>query len=443
MNLEWLKVKRHLIGQHILLTIFKQVQTEKILDVYTSDENGIRLDEDSQFITIEMYVSPTEGSPFVFDGNTFLNSWCETYKLEITLNGELRNANGDIINTLNVKSSVELVGDAKICPQADLFYNDEYTASDGITYSYGEFIPENDNKKNALVIWMHGAGEGGTDPEIAYLGNEVTAFASEEFQNEFGGAYVLVPQAQTAWMDDGSGDIANWTHGTVPSLYSEGLFDLIDNYVKNHPDIDPNRIIVGGCSNGGFMTMELVFNHPDYFAAAYPTCQGFENQYVTDEMVASIIDMPIWFTYSNLDQPTSDLYSIPLVERLKSAGMTNLHTSVFEEVIDSSGRFDDEEGNPHVYNPHWVWIHLFNNECFDESGVNEWEWLSQQVNTSENNSNENTATVEEKNDANANETTSIDDSIIDTGDQVSVFGYIISMVLAIGSLVLIRKKGKY
>ncbi|ORX39537.1 hypothetical protein BCR32DRAFT_288524 [Anaeromyces robustus] len=66
-----------------------------------------------------------------------------------------------------------------------------------------------------------------------------------------GGAYVLAVQTPTLWMDN-------------------VLFAAIEDYVNSNSDIDTNRIYVGGCSNGGYMTLDLIFEHGDYFAAYYP-----------------------------------------------------------------------------------------------------------------------------------------------------------------------------
>ena len=40
--------------------------------------------------------------------------------------------------------------------------------------------------KLPLVIWLHGAGEGGTDPRIAYTGNKVVNMSSPELQKKLG-----------------------------------------------------------------------------------------------------------------------------------------------------------------------------------------------------------------------------------------------------------------
>ena len=55
---------------------------------------------------------------------------------------------------------------------------------------------------------MGGAGEGGNDPRLNTLGNEVTALYSDEFQSVMGGAYVLAPQCPTFWMQ--YDEAGNW-----------------------------------------------------------------------------------------------------------------------------------------------------------------------------------------------------------------------------------------
>ena len=81
---------------------------------------------------------------------------------------------------------------------------------------YGYFVPQGPGGKKPLIIWLHGAGEGGKDVVAAYAGNKVVALSSPEVQAFFGegGAYVLAPQTETFWMDSGSGEIeANGKNG--------------------------------------------------------------------------------------------------------------------------------------------------------------------------------------------------------------------------------------
>ena len=149
-----------------------------------------------------------------------------------------------------------------------------------ITLTYGSYGTEemkNDGVKNPLIIWLHGAGEGGTDPSVAILGNQVTNLAKDVVQKYFitdtvKGAYVLTPQTPTMWMDGGDGQYSNEVGS---QYYVSALKGLIDAYIEENGDIDMSRIYVGGCSNGGFMTVNMIFNFPDFFAAAYPVCEAY------------------------------------------------------------------------------------------------------------------------------------------------------------------------
>ena len=417
----------------------------KVTGAYTSDENGNQVSGSSNYLTIEMYVSPNEGSPFIYSLASGFNRWCDTYRLYVSLaKGAQLKADDEIVSELNVVADIDVAGDGKICPQLDQFdyAGKSYTTSDGTVYSYGEFTPAKDNKKNALVIWLHGAGEGGNsgvnDPSIDILGNEVTAFVGEEFQKELNNAYVVTPQCPTMWMDDGTGAYQNGDKG---SCYKDSLMEFIKAYVAANDDIDPNKVIIGGCSNGGYMTMEMILANPDYFAAAFPICEAFQDQYITDEQINSIKDMGIWFTYAKND-PTVDptKCSEPTIKRLLAAGAKNVHVSEFEDVHDTSGRFTDEDGNPYQYSGHWSWIYFDNNECYDENGVNAWTWLGQQAKV---------AAVEDAkkdetskgNQITGTTTTSNKISSVKTGDNTSLAGYaMLFMAAAYGAIKLRRKE---
>ena len=58
-------------------------------------------------------------------------------------------------------------------------------------------------KLHPLIVWLHGAGEGGKDPDLVVLGNKVSALGGEKIQSYFDGAFVLCPQAPTFWMQNG------------------------------------------------------------------------------------------------------------------------------------------------------------------------------------------------------------------------------------------------
>ncbi|MEK1829898.1 prolyl oligopeptidase family serine peptidase [Priestia megaterium] len=162
-----------------------------------------------------------------------------------------------------------------------------------IELAYASHAPAKDKKKNPLIIWLHGGGEGGTDATIPLSANKAVSFITKETQAYFEGAYVLVPQAPTKWMDGYTGK----ADGT--SIYKESLMALIEEYVSKNPDIDPNRIYIGGASNGGYMTMLMIRDYPKYFAAAFPVCEGLNDRLITNQDIEKMKETPIWFVAAN------------------------------------------------------------------------------------------------------------------------------------------------
>ena len=165
--------------------------------------------------------------------------------------------------------------------------------SDGYTLTYKGYETDQmreDGVLNPLVIWLHGMGEGGTDPDIALLGNDVTALGEEKIQSHFvkgeqKGAYVLAVQTTTMWMNSGTGTNNG---GTGHSIYTKTLKATIDKYIAENGDIDMKRIYVGGCSNGGYMTMEMAVTYGDFFRAFYPCCEAYSDSFVTDEDIQKL-----------------------------------------------------------------------------------------------------------------------------------------------------------
>ena len=442
-----------------------------VLKAYTSDENGNKVSKDSHYIALEMYVSPTmtgEGAAFVYNG---YNEWCNPYELSITLNGELKTTDHQVVTSLNVAEKIDLEGDGKICPEINQFTSDTFKATNGDVLPYASFTPEKDDKKNALVVWLHGAGEGGTNPEIAYLGNKVTSLISDEFQSNFQGAYVLVPQCPEGygWPVDKDG---NYTSGATPSKWRESLFELIDNYVTSHPDIDANRIIIGGCSNGGNMVYDMVLSHMGYFAAAFPMCHEFDINTVTDEQLNYLKTFPVWSTYT-LGDSSSYKGSIPIVEKMKEIGATNFHYSQFDNASDVTGRFFGDPSDPTIldttgtskiplqYDGHWAWTLFFENQCKD-GDLTAWKWLSMQTKEVKQSATpdqpENPSDTEKPSTpANGGQTTTdkptvkptIDtttkvnkptSSKVKTGDDTELLGLVSMMVLAGGTVCLVKRK---
>ena len=248
--------------------------------------------------------------------------------------------------------------------EADYFNKGNYTGRltgkpGDVTLTYASYEPwslRGDGAKNPLIIWLHGGGEGGKDVSITLLGNEVVSLIRPEIQSHFTseggekGAYVLSVQCPTMWMGTSKG----FGHGEYPSLYADVLKSCIDSFVEQRPDIDRNRIYIGGCSNGGFMTMHMLMRNPRYFAAAYPTCEAYLDKYISDYEIKVLSEENIWFVQS-YDDTTVDAktHCIPTFQRLMKAGAKNVWMSMFESIIGVDNPGQQIMG-------HFAWCYVFN-----------------------------------------------------------------------------------
>lgn len=343
-----------------------------VTDAYLSDAEGNKVTDASAYITVEMYVSPSEGSPINYAMATGRNSWSDPYTLSFTL---ADGAAVDSLGTAVTSFTIDTIATG-YTTSADMFVASTFTATDGITMNYVAYEPT--EKSETLVVWLHGAGEGDTDgssPLIPVLGNKVTALAGEEFQSIIGGAAILAPQSPTMWMDDGTG---NYTTDDT-SMYTKSLMELIDNYKTTY---GATKVILSGCSNGGFMTLDLMVNYPGYFVAGVPIAEAKVDALFTDEQIATLAAQPLFFIYATTDpvvDPTT--HEIPTIERLKAAGATNLMVYSPETVVDTSGLYTNADGTAYNYNGHWSWIYFDNNEAVDNTtGQDAWSWMAAQLN---------------------------------------------------------------
>ncbi len=383
-----------------------------VKEVYNSNEDGERSDSASKYVTIEMTVKSNEASPFTYQD---ANIWLDSIPFKVTVaQGKSFTVGGTTYQGGDNYSYAATAADRKV-PQTASWVKDtvEYKEEGkDITLSRAAWAPEgadSDSGKNPLIIWLHGAGEGGTDIDIDLLGNEVTALTTENETNVqkyfatdgLAGAYVLAVQTPTMWMDaDGTGTYNNEGAGTgkQESWYTGALWKAITTYVESNPDVDTSRIYLGGCSNGGYMTMNMMFEHGDYFAAFYPICEGYLNQCISEEMIAQVKDYNIWFLQSADDATVSPVdYGMPTYVRLLEAGAQNIWFTLTDKVRGTDDPNPWSWTGSGTYDGHWSWIYAFNDQVntrFDTAtiksvddlkpenctvtDVNLWAWMSEQ-----------------------------------------------------------------
>lgn len=323
----------------------------KVCAAYISNEEGI-LTQIGSYITLVLEVDPriSLGSTIVYidDFNIHVDSDYTITQVKPINNGNMK-IEDMVFTELNTKKTL----------LADDFKSGESTYG-GVQLKSAFYQPEKNGYKRPLLIWLHGAGEGGTDPIIAVVGNKVANLISEDIQKHFGGCHVLVPQAPTMWMDDGTGQY----NVDGSSMYIESLKNLIDEYIDSNDDIDKERIYIGGCSNGGFMTLKMIIAYPQMFAAAYPICEALPDKFITESDINNIKNIPIWFTHAEND-PIVDInkHTKATYKRLIEAGAKDVHFSCFHSVVDQTGLYVNEDRTPYELHGHFSWIPALNDQC--------------------------------------------------------------------------------
>lgn len=160
-------------------------------------------------------------------------------------------------------------------------------------------LPQNynpdDTIKYPLILFLHGAGERGSDNEMQLTHIDVV-FGSEDFRQNYP-CFVLLPQCPEGerWVDVDWGLISH----TIPQTMTVSLkltMALLLRTIHQY-NIDTTRIYVTGLSMGGFGTWDIIARFPKIFAAAIPICGG------ADENTADkIVDIPIWAFHGAKDK---------------------------------------------------------------------------------------------------------------------------------------------
>jgi predicted peptidase len=217
--------------------------------------------------------------------------------------------------------------------------------------------------KHPLVVWLHGGGEGASLPDN-YYDNETTlranrgalGFATREAQRIFAGAYVVAPQSTSFWIEDGP-------------RFAPLIREIIRDLVRSRP-IDRERIYVAGCSNGGYMSLEMTTIYPNLFAASVPICAVVEPfpfgsggpPLISDAELAGI-DTPTWLVTS-LDDPVV----------APEPNTIHAHDLIPDSLITL---YDHVIWNGYQFNGHWSWIYVARNDPSID-GTHIWQWMADQ-----------------------------------------------------------------
>ncbi len=205
--------------------------------------------------------------------------------------------------------------------ETSAFHKEQYVQN-GDTLLFRILYPKafDPAKKYPLVLFMHGAGERGSDNE-KQLVHGSKLFLADSSRNAFP-AIVIFPQCPTNeyWakadiVRSSSGNTFDFNYGGAPNKSLGLVMELVKSYQQNH-FIKQDQIYVGGLSMGGMGTFEILSRMPETFAAAIAIC-GAGNPYTVGNYADNT---SLWVFHGAKDDVVLPSYSEEMVTALKAAG---------------------------------------------------------------------------------------------------------------------------
>ncbi len=237
-----------------------------------------------------------------------------------------------------------------ISPVVDKFmklvYRDPAT---GITMGYRLFVPDgyDSSRSYPLVLFLHGAGESGSDNEIQLTANQGATTWAKPAEQARHPCFVLAPQnpkdpRATSPQDFGR---MGWTtlmrYGFYRPFQPEPalrtVFNILQRVAADY-NIDAHRIYATGLSMGCFGVFALNVDHPDTFAAIVGIAGGLD-----PDKAAVLAKKPIWVFHAAQDLVVDVRFSRDTIKALKDAGGAPRYTEYGTEVYISP-------------DSHWSWV---------------------------------------------------------------------------------------
>ncbi len=193
---------------------------------------------------------------------------------------------------------------------------------DGMNLPYKISFPDNydKNKQYPLLVFLHGAGERGSDNEKQLIHGK--DFILENTKEKYP-AIVIIPQCpeNSFWSNVKSNNIAGMERtfdfgaSEEPTTAMQTLMALINDWIASGK-IDQKQIYAGGLSMGGMGTYELLWRMPGVFAAAFPICGGGDIQKVLN----STGNVSLWIFHGEEDPAVPVSLARQMYEALKDEG---------------------------------------------------------------------------------------------------------------------------
>jgi len=168
-------------------------------------------------------------------------------------------------------------------------------------------------KQYPLVLFLHGAGERGTDNkgQLKHGVNDILKGAADFGEPIF----LIAPQCPPeCWWAEPTRDRLGLKDAGGKNPLLDAVLALVEDVAKKHP-IDCKRIYITGLSMGGFGTWDMLARSPQTWAAAIPICGGGSGK-----AAVNFKDVPIRFFHGAADQVVPPKASKIMAFELKKVG---------------------------------------------------------------------------------------------------------------------------
>ncbi len=200
-----------------------------------------------------------------------------------------------------------------------------------------------------LILFLHGAGESGTNNLAQINGNIDNLLAAAKAR----GAFLYAPQTNVGW------DNATRLSQTM---------EMVDRAIAER-SVDPNRIYVTGLSMGGGGASNFLNQFPDRVAATVPICAVSPS---SSFLPASVVDEPIWAFHARNDTTVSPTASRNVINRLLSEALQPLPAYPALNNFAANFAFDDSLLDLHYTEyrtgGHGIWGQVYNTSAM-------YDWL--------------------------------------------------------------------
>jgi homoserine O-acetyltransferase len=214
--------------------------------------------------------------------------------------------------------------------------------------TYQVWVPEGLQKPAPVILFLHGAGERGTDniqQTVVGIG------AALRDHPERVPAIVVMPQVppDERWLGEPA----------------DAAMRALDAAIAEFGG-DRSRVYLTGLSMGGYGTWHLALAHPDRFAAIVPICGGLLPHQTTNSVRQSPLTagasdpyaftanalraMPVWIFHGASDATVPVTESRQMADALRAAGASDVHYTEYPNVGHNS--WDRAYGDEEMW--HWM-----------------------------------------------------------------------------------------